>query len=447
MPHPANPLVQTFGGFGDAGNPLQEVSPRISEEGRRDNLLTTLDHLSEPNASLLDQAMHLLRERYAPLIAHIYQADRQALRQAIADVVLSLHPAQGVAVRLTEAMEAQLLGAGALEPFMRDPDVSEIMVTGPYVYIEREGRIQPALTLPTHDDSIKLVQHLARHCQREYRDTEPLMDLTWPENGARINITHHRVARTGPAITIRKHNMGQLLQLRELLQRRMLNAAAAEFLIHAIRHKANGLIAGSTGSGKTSLLRALIMESVRPDERLIVLEDTEELRLPHRHQLNLIGHPHAVTAEERQHGQVALLDLFRNALRQRPDRIIMGELRGPEAFDFIEQGLTESGGGLSTIHLRHPSYLVSRLHYIAQKSHLAWTRDAIALSVHQAIDVIVQVSHDEDTGFRWVSQIVEPLADGTTQTLFDWNEAEQELVPVHPPSDKLRRLWEQGASR
>jgi len=439
-----NPLIQTFGPVGESQNPLQELTAEPAFFRAGESAIQTLDQTGRSNGSLLDQAFERLRTQYSSLIAHIYQADRQSVRQAIADVVLSLHPAQDVAVRLTEELEAQLLGAGALEPFMRDPTISEIMVTGPYVYIERDGRVTPALTLGSMDESIQLARHIARRCQREYRETEPLLDLTWPENGARINITHHRVAPTGPAITIRKHNMGTLLQLDELIQRRMINRPAAEFLVHAIRYKANGLIAGSTGSGKTSLLRALILESVRADERLIVLEDTEELHLPHQHQLNLIGRAHAVTAEERQHGILSLLDLFRNALRQRPDRIIMGELRGPEAFDFIEMGLTESGGGLSTIHLRHPSYLVSRLHYIAQKSHLAWTRDAIALSVNQAIDFIVQVLHDEESGFRWVSQIVEPLTDGTTQTLFDWDPDRQELVQVNEPSEKLRRLWENG---
>lgn len=436
----ANPLIQTFGREPAAPNPLRALTdpgPTPDPDGGP-------FWLDPPDggatAPLFTQALERLRTQYSGLLAHIYQADRHAVRQAIADVVLSLRPAQDVAVRLTEEIEAQLLGAGALEPFMRDPSISEIMVTGPYIYIEREGRIVPALTLRSLADSIKLAQHLARRCQREYREAEPLMDLTWPDNGARINVTHHRIARTGPAITIRKHNMGALLQLDELIARRMLPDTLAAFLTRAIRHKANVLVAGSTGSGKTSLLRALILESVRPDERLIVLEDTEELRLPHRHQLNLIGQPHAVTAEERLHGQVSLLDLFRNGLRQRPDRIIMGELRGPEAFDFIEMGLTESGGGLSTIHLRHPSYLVSRLHYIAQKAGLGWTRDTIQVSVHQAIDLIVQVLHDEETGFRWVSHVVEPLPDGTTRTLWTWDGTT--AAQPQAPSAKLTQLWE-----
>ncbi|WP_053958143.1 CpaF family protein [Sulfobacillus thermosulfidooxidans] len=433
-----NPLVQTFSAPDPTPNPLQDLGydsggPAVQAPFR------TMDPTPDSpsgSESLFRHALLLLNDRYSALIAHLYQADRQAIRQAIADVVLSLHPSQDVAMQLTDALEAQLLGAGVLEPVMRDPTVSEIMVTGPYVFVDRNGRIEPAFTLASIEDSIRLAQHLARHCQREYRDTEPLMDLTWPENGARINITHHRVAVTGPAITIRKHNMGTLLQLSELIRRRMITDDAAAFLVWAIRARANCLIAGPTKSGKTALLRALAIEAIPPHERLIILEDTEELHLPFHHQINLIGLARSVTAEERQHGWVSLLDLFRNALRQSPGRLIMGELRGPESFDFIELGLTEKGGSLSTIHLRHPSYLISRLYYIAQKSGLPFSHDLIQQTVAQAIDLIVYVHHDPESGSRWVSQIAETTPDGTIHVLFDWQHGH--LVRVGDPSADLR---------
>ncbi|PSR20780.1 MAG: CpaF family protein [Sulfobacillus thermosulfidooxidans] len=441
MSHFANPLVQTFGGAAAEPNPLQDLGTASRTPGTASPFRPIDDHsTADATPSLFHTALLLLRDRYSSLIARIYQADRQAVRQAIADVVLSLHPSQDIAVQLTDALEAQLLGAGVLEPFMRDPTVSEIMVTGPYIFVDRHGRNEPALTLSSVDESIRLAQHLARHCQREYRDTEPLMDLTWPENGARINITHHRVAMTGPAITIRKHNMGVLLQLEELIRRGMLTEEVAHFLVRAFRARANGLIAGPTKSGKTALLRALAIEAIPPDERIIVLEDTEELHLPFHHQINLIGLARAVLPDEREHGIVSLLDLFRNALRQSPGRLIMGELRGPEAFDFIELGLTEKGGSLSTIHLRHPDYLVSRLYYIAQKSGLTLSRDLIQQTVYQAIDLIVYVHHDPTTGARRVSHVVETTEQGSVHVLFAHQGGH--LVKVGEPSRKLQQLWE-----
>lgn len=438
-----NPLIQTFGGT-PSRNPLQQRDPLAPpEEALRERGTALSLHADGPYASVLAQASTLLRDRYTALIAHVQPHQRQAVRQAIADVVLSLHPAQNVAVWLTETLEAQLLGAGVIEPLMQDPRISEIMVTGPHVFVDDGGRLRPAMTLPHPEDSIRLAQHLARHCGREYRETQPLMDLTWPENGARINITHHHVAQTGPAITIRKHNMGALLQLATLIERGMISAEPADLIVRVMRHKGNVLFVGPTRSGKTTLMRAFIIEAVGPDERLIVLEDTEELRLPHRHQIALIGQARLVTPEEREQGMVSLLDLFRNALRQSPDRIIMGELRGPEAFDFIETGLTERGGSVSSFHIREPEYLVTRLYWIAQKSGLAIPADLIFRSTYQALDLIVQVDRD-DTGFRWVRRIVEPQDDGTVANLFLGDPRDHTWQALTPPSPKLRRLWEGG---
>ncbi len=440
-----NPLIQTFGGSTAPVNPLQQLDatvPRASDSLDRERLSSLSATPDSPYTPLMAQASALLRDRYTALIAHVQPSQRQAVRQAIADVVLSLHPSQNVALWLTETLEAQLLGAGVIEPFMQDPRISEIMVTGSEIFVDDGGRLRHALTLPRHEESIRLAQHLARHCQREYRETQPLMDLTWPENGARINITHHRVAKRGPAITIRKHNLGTLLQLTTLIERRMISTEPADFIVRVMRHKGNVLFVGPTRSGKTTLMRAFIIEAVRPDERLIVLEDTEELFLPHRHQISLIGQARVVTPEEREQGLVSLLDLFRNALRQSPERIIMGELRGPEAFDFIETGLTERGGSVSSFHIREPEYLVTRLYWIAQKSGLSIPADLIFRSTYQALDLIVQVDREEETGFRWVRRVVEPHDDGTVTDLFVGDPHTQTWQRTADPSPKLQRLWE-----
>jgi len=328
--------------------------------------------------------------------------------------------------QLHDEVMAQLTGAGAIEAYMSDPEVTEIMVTGANVFLEKNGVIHPALPLTSKSAAVALAQHLCRHCQVEYHEAQALYNLTWQENGARMNIVHHAFSPTGVAITIRKRNTLLNLDLPDLFRSGMINSLAAELLIQAIRGQLNILLSGSTGTGKTTVLRALASAAIDPHERLLILEDTEELRLPFAHQVVLIG-PAERSEDQASRGVPTLQELFRNTLRMRGDRMIMGELRGPEAFDFLEAGLTDQGGLLSTIHIRRPDLLATRLYWIAQKNALNIPFDLVLDSVYHAIDLIVQIDRDGD-GRRYVSSIVETMANGRVHPLFQWDAAQQTLV-------------------
>jgi pilus assembly protein CpaF len=177
----------------------------------------------------------------------------------------------------------------------------------------------------------------------------------------------------------------------------------------------------------------------------VVLEDTEELRLQDyfRNVVNLVG---AVELSERDRarGLLSLQDLFRNALRMRPDRVIMGEIRGPEAFDLMELGLTESGGVMSSVHIRNPEALIPRLNWIAQKHGIAMTRDLLAESVGIGFDLLVQVGRNRTTGHRHVTTVVESTRGGTWQPLFQWNPTTQTLDRVGALSASRQALLDAG---
>lgn len=394
------------------------------------------------DAKLLSEhkkALHWLQEHATDMMKNPAAVSPEDLRAMVHKAITQRQLPRQEADQLYDQIMADLVGAGALEPYFRDPAVTEIMVVGAKIFIERNGKIEAGLPLSSSQAAVRLAQQIARHVHEEYQSSKPLMNLTWPEDGSRINITHHNNAPTGVTITIRKRNQERTLDIPDFIASGMFTEAAARFLLDVVQGKLNMIIAGPTGSGKTSVLRAFANAGIHPRERLLVLEDTEELRLTLPHMINLIGRPYALTDAQREKGEVTLQEMFRNALRMRPDRIIMGELRGPEAFDYIEAGLTEPGGMLTTIHIRQPEMLNSRLYWIAQKNQLNIPYDLIVSSVFQSTEIIVQVERDGN-GHRHLSRIVETSPDGTLQTLFQWDPDRHTLV-FHRHLSTVKQSW------
>lgn len=384
-----------------------------------------------------DRVYAYLTSKYNHVMVDPTKTSPEVIADAVSTAVTLLNLSQGQAERIHDIVMAQLTGARDIEEHMSNPAVSEIMVVNMNVYVEQNGLIHRSFPLASDAEAIQLATHLCKRCGVDYQQTRSTYDLTWPTNGARINIVHHSISPTGVSITIRKRNTVNRMTMQDLQRMGMLTEEVAKFLVLCVRGRLNVLITGATGTGKTTVLRALASEGIDPRERVGVLEDTEELRLPLEHMIVLVA-PAEVDEAAHDKGMLALHDLFVNTLRMRFDRILMGELRSIEAFDFIEAGLTDRGGMLSTFHIRRPDLLSTRLYWIAQKNKLPIPYDLVRTSVFQSIDLIVQIDRDGD-GRRYISSVVETNPDGTVTPLYQWDPDQQHLVKTQELSAPRQR--------
>jgi pilus assembly protein CpaF len=370
---------------------------------------------------------------------HAAQVDL-AIMQAAAQV--RLPPDKGRQLR--EELRAAILGAGLIQQHLDDPTVTEIMVIGTGVWLERNGVVTAALPLPSAEDAYALAEDLAQKVGQRFQRARPLVNLTWPD-GSRINLVHPMLSPRGTCITIRKPDRSRPLDLADLVAGGSLSAAIADFLVAAVRGRLNLCLGGSTGSGKTTLLRALAAAVLTDStERVIVLEDTEELRLRHPHVASLV----ATQAGDAERGvTVTLRDLFLNALRMRPDRLIVGEVRGAEALDALEAAKSEHGGLLFTMHLRAPEELGSRLLLIAQREGLRFDDAFLRREVYDAVDVVVQLDKLRD-GRRRVTRVAEPDPEtATMRDLFLWDpETDDWTAPASLSAVRQRRLAAAGGA-
>ncbi|HEY2335508.1 MAG TPA: CpaF family protein [Solirubrobacterales bacterium] len=312
-----------------------------------------------------------------------------------------------LAARDRAAVEARIvrdtIGLGPLEDLLADPTVEEVMVNGPgSVYVERAGQVEATdIRFGDEDELRNAIERILAPLGRRIDELSPMVDARLAD-GSRVNVVIPPLAIDGPALSIRRFG-AERPSPPKLVELGTLSAAQCELLETAVSGRSSVLISGGTGSGKTTLLNAL-SSFIGPDERVVTIEDAAELRLQQPHVVRLESRPASVEGM----GEVSVRDLLRNALRMRPDRIVIGEVRGAEALDLLTALNTGHDGALSTVHANSPVDALGRLETLALMAGLGLPHEAIAEQVQRGIDLVVHLERRRD-GARRVVEIAEVI--------------------------------------
>jgi pilus assembly protein CpaF len=289
--------------------------------------------------------------------------------------------------RLVDEVLDETFGLGPLEPLMRDPTITDIMINGPKVaYVERRGRLERA-EVAFHDDRhlIQIIQRIVGRIGRRVDETSPMVDARLPD-GSRVNAIIPPLALDGALLSIRRFGTRPLLTA-DLVANRALTTEMVQFLSACIQARVNVVISGGTGSGKTTLLNAL-SAYIPADERVATIEDAAELRLQQPHVVRMETRPPNIEGT----GQVTTRDLVKNALRMRPDRIIIGECRGAETLDMLQAMNTGHDGSMTTIHANDTRDALSRMEMMVGMSGFDLPIWIIRRQIASAVQIVVQVA-------------------------------------------------------
>lgn len=328
---------------------------------------------------------------------------------------------RGEKSQLIADIRDEMLGLGPIESLLNDDSVTEIMVNGPkQVFVERLGKLE-LTDVKFHDKAhlMNIIERILTPLGRRIDESSPLVDARL-EDGSRVNIIIPPLSLVGPAITIRKFSKTPL-SVENLISFGTLDEKMAVFLRACVKARINILVSGGTGSGKTTTLN-VISSFIPENERIVTIEDAAELRLQQAHVVTLESRPANIEGK----GQITIRDLVRNALRMRPDRIIVGEVRSGEALDMLQAMNTGHDGSLTTAHANSPRDALSRLETMVLMSGLELPVRAIREQVSSAIDLIIQQSRIRD-GSRKVTYIteVQHMEDNiiTTQDIFRYQQS------------------------
>jgi pilus assembly protein CpaF len=305
--------------------------------------------------------------------------------------------------QLVREISDDILGYGPLEPLLRDDSITEIMVNNSdRIYIERSGKIE--LTQTTFVDDahlLRIIDKIVSQVGRRVDEASPMVDARLPD-GSRVNAIIPPLSLRGPVLTIRKFSRDPYT-MDDLINFGSVSAKAAHFLAACVQGKLNVLIAGGTGTGKTTTLNAM-SAFVPGDERVVTIEDAAELQLQQEHVIPLEARPANIEGQ----GEVRIRELVRNALRMRPDRIIVGEVRGAETLDMLQAMNTGHEGSLTTIHANSPRDALARLETLVLTAGVELPHRAIREQIASAFDLLVQITRLVD-GSRRISHITEVL--------------------------------------
>ena len=305
-------------------------------------------------------------------------------------------------IDLIHRIHSRVSGLGVLDQFLADPAIDEVMVNGAGdLWVERSGRLECTGIIIESATTYALLERIVAPLGLRIDRTSPLVDARLPD-GSRVNGVVPPLAVDGPLITIRRFG-ARRVQLPEVC-----SPGVAKLLEWAVQSRCNIIVSGGAGAGKTTLLNA-VAAFIPPYERVVTIEDTAELRLPGRHVVRLERRP----ANAEGAGEVSIRDLVRNALRMRPDRIVIGEVRSGEAIDMLQAMNTGHDGSLSTCHANSPIDAIRRLETLVLMGDVALPLAAVREQLRAAVDLIVHVARQPD-GSRRVVSIAEPMPDGET---------------------------------
>lgn len=294
-----------------------------------------------------------------------------------------------------------MVGLGPLEVLLFDKSINDIMVNSPTrVFVEKQGKIYLTdVTFRSEKHVLQIAQRIANQVGRRIDESSPMVDARL-KDGSRVNIIIPPIALEGTSISIRKFS-SKAIHLGEMVEKKNMSAPIQQFLQMAAGSRFNIIVSGGTGAGKTTLLNAL-SELIHPNERIVSIEDAAELKLQQPHVIRLESRPANIEGQ----GQITISDLLKNALRMRPDRIIIGECRGAEAFDMLQAMNTGHDGSMSTLHANSATEALARLENLVLMSGFDLPSASIKSYIGDAIDLVIQISRMRD-GVRRISQITE----------------------------------------
>ncbi len=342
-------------------------------------------------------------------LTQLARLDAASAREEIRDIINEIIAIKNIVMSISEQEELledicnDVLGYGPLEPLLARDDIADIMVNGAdTVYIEVQGKIERShVRFRDNQQLLNICQRIVSQIGRRVDESSPICDARLPD-GSRVNVIAPPLSIDGPTLTIRKFKRDKLT-LDQLERFGTISPEGAEVLKIIGRCRVNTLISGGTGSGKTTLLNCLT-RYIDDDERVITCEDAAELQLQQPHVVRLETRPPNLEGE----GQVTMRDLVRNCLRMRPERIIVGEVRGPEAFDLLQAMNTGHDGSMGTLHANSPREAMSRLESMITMGGFALPSRTLREMIVSSIDIIVQAARLRD-GSRRITHITEVL--------------------------------------
>ena len=333
-------------------------------------------------------------ERLPP--AQVRQQLQQLGEQLMAQEGVSLNEAERRQV--LQGVQNEMLGLGPLEPLLADASVSDILVNGPHsVFVERRGRLERSeACFADEAHLLRVIDRIVSRVGRRIDEMSPMVDARLPD-GSRVNAVIAPLAMDGPLLSIRRFAV-RPWQLQDLVAAQMLSPAMAEWLTAVVRARLNVLISGGTGSGKTTLLNVL-SGAIGAHERIVTIEDAAELQLQQPHVVRLETRPPNLEGQ----GEVTQRSLVRNSLRMRPDRIVLGEVRGAEVLDMLQAMNTGHDGSMSTVHANSPRDAITRLEHMIGMAGLHLDVRTMRQQIGAALSVVVQVARLQDGQRKVVS--------------------------------------------